>query len=397
MDVLTEHIADTDTLAKEDITQHEISALKTRFNLADAHTHQGQSPSQKGIVESLPYLWYKAASETQHQAEQAFIEAFYRLHGQHRALERRDEIYLVYAASIAMHITATFLRRRNLRVGLIEPCFDNLHDLLKHMEVPMSALDESLFEQPERIYANLQKHGAQVDAIFLVDPNNPTGASLFADGAEPFKEVVRYCKDHGKILILDFCFSAFILTSGRERIDAYAIMEDAGVGYIAMEDTGKTWPLQDAKCATVTASRDLNADLYSIVTSVLLNVSPFILNVVTQYIKDSVNDGFRSVREVLAINRASAIRHLDGNILSYCEPKVETSVGWFRIVDERVSADELHAHLLKSNVYVLPGKYFYWKHPERGQRFVRIALARDPELFRQAMGAMKAALESYHA
>ncbi|WP_254225624.1 hypothetical protein [Burkholderia glumae] len=60
------------------------------------------------------------------------------------------------------------------------------------MEVPMSALDESLFEQPERIYANLQKHGAQVDAIFLVDPNNPTGASLFADGAEPFKEVVRY-------------------------------------------------------------------------------------------------------------------------------------------------------------------------------------------------------------
>ncbi|WP_254225623.1 hypothetical protein [Burkholderia glumae] len=150
------------------------------------------------------------------------------------------------------------------------------------------------------------------------------------------------------------------------------------MSYIAMEDTGKTWPLQDAKCATVTASRDLNADLYSIVTSVLLNVSPFILNVVTQYIKDSVNDGFRSVREVLAINRASAIRHLDGNILSYCEPKVETSVGWFRIVDERVSADELHAHLLKSNVYVLPGKYFYWKHPERGQRFVRIALARDP-------------------
>jgi len=30
-----------------DITQHEIEALKTEFNLADAHTHQSQSVSQK--------------------------------------------------------------------------------------------------------------------------------------------------------------------------------------------------------------------------------------------------------------------------------------------------------------------------------------------------------------
>ncbi len=30
----------------DDITQHEISALKTRFNLADAHTHQDQSDTQ---------------------------------------------------------------------------------------------------------------------------------------------------------------------------------------------------------------------------------------------------------------------------------------------------------------------------------------------------------------
>ncbi|AWV00666.1 aspartate/tyrosine/aromatic aminotransferase [Burkholderia sp. JP2-270] len=388
--------AGLDNRAKEDITQHEISALKTRFNLADAHTHQGQSPTQQAIVNSLPSLWHKAQSQTQHQSERDFIEAFYTLHGQRRALERKDEIYLVYAASIAMHITATFLRKRNLRVGLIEPCFDNLHDLLKHMEVPMSALDESLFEQRDRIYANLQRHASQVDAIFLVDPNNPTGTSLLADNGESFHEVVRYCKDHGKILILDFCFASFILAAGDRRIDAYAILEDAGVSYIAMEDTGKTWPLQDAKCATVMSSRNLNSEFYGIVTSVLLNVSPFILNLVTQYIRDSATDGFASVRDVLAVNRACAIQHLHGKMLSYCEPKIETSVAWLRIVDERITADRLHAHLLKYNVYVLPGKYFYWKNPERGQRFIRIALARDPEMFKQAMAAMKMALEDYH-
>src|ERR1044071_9255987 len=45
---------------KTDITQHEIAALRTRFNLADAHTHQNQSASQRRIIENLPNLWYSA-------------------------------------------------------------------------------------------------------------------------------------------------------------------------------------------------------------------------------------------------------------------------------------------------------------------------------------------------
>ena len=73
-----------------------------------------------------------------------------------------------------------------------------------------------------------------------------------------------------------------------------------------MEDTGKTWPLQDAKSATIMTSKAINADIYSFVTSVLLNVSPFILNVVTQYINDSNNNNFESVRCVLDVNRKVA-------------------------------------------------------------------------------------------
>ncbi len=196
--------------ALEDITQHEISALKTRHNLADAHTHQHQSASQAAIVRKLPQLWNRAQSLTQYESEQAFIKAFYQFHGQHHALKRSDEIYLVYAASIAMHITATYLRKHNLSVGLIEPCFDNLHDLLKHMEVPMTPLPEAILADPTQVYQLLEKHAAKLDAIFLVDPNNPTGSSMFADGPETFIEVARYCRDHQKILILDFCFASFM-------------------------------------------------------------------------------------------------------------------------------------------------------------------------------------------
>lgn len=381
---------------RQDITQHEIEALKTRFNLADAHTHQSQSPSQQAIVASLPELWYEAENQTQYQSEQEFIEAFYGFHGQHTALKRRDEIYLVYAASIGMHITATYLRKHNLRVGLIEPCFDNLHDLMKHMQVPMSPLDEAVFQDESAIYDNLCQQGADVDAIVLVDPNNPTGFSLFANGSGAFREVVRYCRDHDKLLVLDLCFAAFMLASGQPRCDVYEILEASGVRYIAMEDTGKTWPLQDAKCSTIMSSRDLNDDLYNLVTSVLLNVSPFVLKLVTRYVQDSGADNFASVRNILDTNRQLARERLDGGLLSYCEPQVRTSVAWFRINDPEVTADDLQLYLQQHHIYVLPGKYFYWRHPERGQRFIRLALARRPEVFADAMTAMVAALEAYH-
>ena len=386
---------------KTDITQHEIAALRTRFNLADAHTHQNQSASQRRIIENLPNLWYSAENHSQYQSEQEFLETFYRFHGQYRALERKHEIYLVYAASIGMHITATYLQKRRCKVGLIEPCFDNLHDLMRHMEIPLVPLRESLFADPATIYRNLQDHARELDAIVLVDPNNPTGFSLCAPHDAGFREVVRFCADHGKLLILDLCFAAFIvasgLASGQSRCDAYAVLEDSGVSYIAMEDTGKTWPLQDAKCATIMASRDLNAELYRIVTSVLLNVSPFILKLVTRYVQDSAADGFASVREVLAVNRRRVRDQLDGSLLGYCEPMVETSVAWFRIADARVSADELQAYLLDHQIYVLSGKYFYWHDPAQGQRFVRIALARDPHMFGQAVSALRRALDAYHA
>jgi len=244
-----------------DITQHEVEALKTKYNLADAHTHQSQSQSQRNIVSNLPEIWYESERKTQYESEQAFIEKFYTLHGQHTALKRRDEIYLVYAASIAMNITATYLMQRNMRVGLIEPCFDNLHDLMHHARIQLSPLDESLFQHSSEIYQNLMSNALTLDAIFVVDPNNPTGFSLFSEGKENFLELVRFCCEYNKLLIMDTCFSAFVLASGKKRFDIYEILENSGVSYVVMEDTGKTWPLQDAKCATLHTSKDINDDI----------------------------------------------------------------------------------------------------------------------------------------
>jgi aspartate/methionine/tyrosine aminotransferase len=46
-------------------------------------------------------------------------------------------------------------------------------------------------------------------------------------------------------------------------------------------------------------------------------------------------------------------------------------------------------------VAVLPGTGFFWSTPSRGQDYVRIALARDPQMFASAMTQLSAALRSY--
>jgi aspartate/methionine/tyrosine aminotransferase len=377
-----------------DLTQHEIVGLTKAFNLADAYTHQRQSSTQRSIVEKLPALWYRAEQSPQSESERAFVDAFCRLHNQPTALAKNRAL-LSYAASVSTVIAAMYLRKRRLSITLIEPCFDNLHDVLHNTGVPIVPIDEHCFDDVAAIYSNLEQH-VHTDALFLVDPNNPTGFSLLQHGRDGFEEVIRFCSDHDKILLLDFCFAAFALADPAvERFDVYSLLEAAGITYIAIEDTGKTWPVQDAKCAILMASDDIWNDIYNIHTSVLLNVSPFVLQLLQAYIEDSIDDDLASVRNVSEANREAATSALAGSILEYQTPTVDVSVAWFKINHDTLWATRLHADLVDIGVAVLPGTGFFWSTPSRGQDYVRLALARDPQMFACAMTQLRDALRSY--
>ncbi|MFI7019401.1 aminotransferase class I/II-fold pyridoxal phosphate-dependent enzyme [Streptomyces sp. NPDC050164] len=387
-------LAETSSRQLSDLTQHEIQALRTRFNLADAHTHQRQSTAQQKIVSRLPELWYEAENGLQATYERNFTEAFLRLHGQHTALAR-EKTMLSYAASISTMVAGMYLKQQRMSVTLIEPCFDNLYDVLDNMGVPLYPIDESALHDPDRIYAELKRR-VRTDALFLVDPNNPTGFTLLQYGRKGFEEVVRFCKDHNKLLIFDFCFASFTLFGSElERFDIYELLESSGVSYLAIEDTGKTWPVQDAKCAMITASDDIHQDVYNLHTSVLLNVSPFVLNMLTQYVEDSRRDQLGSVRDVLSTNRDAIRKALDGTILELQEPVAAVSVAWARIDHPELSATELQRILGTAEVYVLPGRYFYWSQPDKGESYVRFALAREPRTFADAMIRMREVLDRH--
>ncbi|MCQ4041475.1 pyridoxal phosphate-dependent aminotransferase [Streptantibioticus rubrisoli] len=377
-----------------DLTQHEIEALRTRFNLADAHTHQRQSDRQQKIVSRLPELWYEAEEGLQATYEQRFTEAFFRLHRQPTALAANKTL-LSYAASISTMVAGMFLKQQRMAVTLIEPCFDNLHDVLANMGVAAHPIDEEALHDPDRIYEELRRR-VRTDALFLVDPNNPTGFTLLQYGRRGFEEVVRYCKDHNKLLVIDFCFASFTLFDPEvTRFDVYELLESSGVTYLAIEDTGKTWPVQDAKCAMITASDDIRETVYNIHTSVLLNVSPFTLNMLTQYLEDSAEDQLASVRDLLTRNRELVRKTLDGTILEYQEPVAKVSVAWARIDHPELTATELQRLLYAEGVYVLPGRYFYWSEPGKGESYIRIALAREPEMFADAMALTRRVLDRH--
>jgi aspartate/methionine/tyrosine aminotransferase len=377
-----------------DLTQHEIQALRTRFNLADAHTHQQQSDSQREIVARLPELWYEAERGLQATYEQRFTEAFFTLHRQPTALAKNKTL-LSYAASISTMVAGMYLKQQRKSVTLVEPCFDNLYDVLNNMGVPLYPIEESALHDPDQIYAELVRR-VRTDALFLVDPNNPTGFTLLQHGRKGFEEVVRFCKDHNKLLVIDFCFASFTLYDEElARFDVYELLESSGISYLAIEDTGKTWPVQDAKCAMITASDDIREDVYNLHTSVLLNVSPFVLNMLTQYVEDSTRDQLGSVREVLTHNREAIRKTIDGTFLEYQEPVANVSVAWARIKHPELTATALQQLLAEAEVYVLPGRFFYWSQPDRGEAFVRFALARDPQVFAGAMVRMREVLDRH--
>lgn len=361
----------------KDITQHEIEALKMKYNLADAHTHQSQSTTQKNIIKNLDKLWYLSEKTKQYKLEEKFINKFFSM--KNIDCINHKDVMLHYSASVSTIHIANYLLKNNLSVSLLEPCFDNIYDILNGFGIEIEPIEESVFLRGN-IYTILYET-VKTDCIFIIDPNNPTGFS-FLDKSykKDFEELLRYCKDYNKILIIDYCFSNFLL--GRKEVNLYNpyyLLKKYNVTYITIEDTGKTWPTQDAKISLVLSSSNIHSDLYSIYTSYILNISPFILTLMINYIDDSINDNFKSINNLLDKNRTYLKNKINNTFINVLPSRVPTSVAWCYI-NKKTSLD-VQKLLGNEGIYTIPGSYFFWNKKEKGNRFIRIALARDPDIF----------------
>jgi aspartate/methionine/tyrosine aminotransferase len=364
-------------MTSRNLTSYEIDCLPESYNLTDGHAFRRWSADEEAILDRSGQLFRSNNRQQQSEIERAYIRDFLRL-----ARQTCDEDALGYlmcfTASMAFEVVANYLRLNRLSLALIEPCFDNLADIFRRHHVPLQPVPDALLEAPGETFRRACS-AIDADAICLVSPNNPTGLTLTEAN---LRSLLYWCKERRKLLILDNCFRAYLPRS--MVYDQYRLVLEAGVNVIMVEDTGKTWPTSEIKAPFFAVSRagSLLDRIYHIYTDFLLHVSPVGVRLMHEFIQLSHQDDMASVHEVVRVNRQVLYDNLAGTFLTPCE-RPFASVAWLRI-DHALTGPELKKILDEHGVFVLPGNQFFWHDRHGGTQFIRVALARDADMFREA-------------
>jgi aspartate/methionine/tyrosine aminotransferase len=367
----------TGSPAVKNLTTYEIDSLAQSYNLTDGHAFRRWTAGEEAIIDRSAQLFRNNDRRRQAEIEREYVRNFSRL-----ARQTYDESvfgYLMcFTASMAFEIVANYLRLNRLSLALIEPCFDNLADIFRRHAVPLRPIPDAWLDAPRDVFER-GLSDLDADAICLVTPNNPTGTALAEDNLRALLDV---CKERRTLLILDNCFRAYL--PRRLVHDQYRLVLEAGVDAVLVEDTGKTWPTSEIKAPffAVSRGRGLCERIYDIYTDFLLHVSPVGIKLMDEFIRLSQRDDMASVHQVVAANRTALGESLAGTFLTPCE-RPFASVAWLRI-DCPLSGLELKRVLDRHGVFVLPGNQFYWHDPRRGEKFIRVALVRDADMFSEA-------------
>jgi aspartate/methionine/tyrosine aminotransferase len=361
------------------LTRRQWVGLETRFNLADGHSRQALSAAHERVIDGLPALYRAAGADEQSRIQARFSDSFAARAGQASWAHLPAPLFH-YSASVSIEVVAHFLAEHGMRVALCHPTFDNIPALLTRHSVPLVPVDDSAYRDPD---AHLEHVDA--DAIFMVLPNNPTGRAI---EREAFRRLARHCRRRDRVLVLDFSFRFFGTLCDW---DQYAVLHEEGTSYIALEDTGKTWPTEDLKLGILLASGDLRPSLAAITDDVLLNVSPFVFALLTEFIEAD------PVPRWISISRRNAellARTTEPFGIAVCPPDETMSVSWAAL-PAGVDGVELCEHLTRRGVTILPGNPFFWSTPDRGRHFVRVATLRPEDYFAAAMQRLAAGLADF--
>jgi aspartate/methionine/tyrosine aminotransferase len=361
----------------KNLTGYEIDSLRQSYNLTDGHAFRRWFAAEEAIIDRSPQLFKNNNRRLQHQIEREYLRDFSRL-----ARQTWDEDALGYlmcfTASMAFEVVANYLRLNHLSLTLIEPCFDNLADIFHRHNIPLRPFPDELLEAPAATFDRAVS-AIDSDAVCLVTPNNPTGRTLTEAN---LRRLLEFCKERRKLLILDNCFRAYL--PPQLVYDQSKLVLESGVDAVLVEDTGKTWPTSEIKAPffAVTRASGLFGRVYDIYTDFLLHVSPVGVRLMHEFIRLSQQDGMASIHEVIRVNRRALYDNLVGTFLTPCEHPF-ASVAWLRI-ESSLTGLEFKRILDEHGVFILPGDHFFWHDRRQGEKFIRVALARDTDMFREA-------------
>ncbi|MFF7330637.1 aminotransferase class I/II-fold pyridoxal phosphate-dependent enzyme [Streptomyces sp. NPDC090306] len=353
-----------------------MDALPFEHNLSDGHAFRSWTEAESAIIADSARYFAESDRRGGRRAEADYIRRYLAL-GAQSYLPDHFTGLMCYSASMGVEIVANLLRVRGLSVALIEPCFDNIADILLRHGVPLQPLPETALTGGTAVLDELLA-SLTADVIFLVSPNNPTGTVV---GEEAFTRIVEYCRAERKILVLDGCFRVYL--TGDQVYDHYGILAASGIDCFVIEDTGKVWPAAELKAPFLSVSPRLVDGVVGTHSDFLLHLSPFTVRLITEFARLAEADGGRYLRELVTANRKLFLDAVPSSFLR-ADDTGKLGLAWLEVTADGLDGEDVRKLLAARGVHVLSGERFYWSSPHLGRNHLRMALLRDPDIIGHA-------------
>jgi len=367
------------------LTQIEVQGLNKQYNLADGHAYHAMPASLQPVIQDMLGIWEYAGSKPIPLIEEQFKLATAELIGS-PTLARLNTYSISPTASNSIDIVGAWLNMRNRKVGLLEPVFDNLHLLLKRRGVKPVIIQERDLVDLEKLQTKINLY--KLDSLFIVTPNNPTGFEL---NEQELKDLCDLCAKNKVALFVDTTFGLY----SKQRIDNYKILEESGVDYAVIEDTGKTFPTQDMKASLMVYSRPLASDMRMLYEEIFLCSSSFTLALLGKLLQKTHEVGLdKVVWDEVAVRRQHLERALAESPLKLTGKSNACALplAWLDSSATGLPDTMLVTELMKHQVAVLPGRFFYRGSRYKDATHVRLSLMKPDNIFYGGVKALGQAL-----
>lgn len=368
------------------LTEFEVIGLESPINLADGHADQEMPAATKTIVHAMPELFYGTEVWSSSKVAGRFKAEFASLINS-TALDRINHFQICPTASNSIEVVAAYLSTKKMRAALIEPTFDNIALLMRRRGVHLVSIEEGeLAGAAEANSLNPVLKRNLIDALVVVQPNNPTGQTLSED---QFRNIISFCVRESITLICDNSFRLF----ASSPFDDYALLDDSGVSFICFEDTGKVFPTHEMKASLLVYSPDNKQLIEEIYREVYLRDSPFKLAFLTQLFKNASGMGLRAFLQDDVDERRQMLRRtIAGTGIRVAESARDStlSVEWLDCRSTGKTDNETHTDLRTRGLIVLPGHGFFWNSSSQPdhQFNLRVSLLKQRRVFERGIAVL---------
>ena len=351
-------------------------------NVAEGYPRWGFTPSQRAIVERLPEMMLTAQSTPygtlEARAQRALLDPL----GQRTAPVATGRILSYYAAGVAIDLVGRCLAARTGTVGVIHPTLDCLPALIRGRGLRTIPISEPRLRRRDPL-AGLEAIGG----LYIANPNNPTGGVLDPD---ELRRLAEACVRRNVALAIDACFRVF---DPAAQYDTYAVLDATGVDYVVIEDSGKLWPLAGIRLAFLAFPEHTKLGIAEASADLLMNAPPFSALVVEAFANDMAAGGMAVIHRQIATNREILAEALAGSGAHLVDNGTKVSMALLRM-PEGHSSTRLWGRLLRRGVHAVPGRPIWWARPRQGDHYLRVALAREPDVIERAGGEIRAELDA---